>query len=326
MIRLEGQEEAERALAGALSSGRLHHGWILAGPRGIGKAQFAMRAAAAMLSGSRLTDATETHTTRMIAAGSHPDFRLIERQQRDGKGEEGDATDLRRNISVDQIRALGPFLGGRASMGERKVVVIDSVDDLERAGANALLKSLEEPPAGTVFLLISHAPGRLLPTIRSRCRMLRFAPLDDVAMERALSAALPEAEPREIAALVAAGEGAPGRALEFAGLDLAEIEQAIATLIERGDPAGSLGAKLSSKLSLKAATPRYEAFVQRAPSALVAHARKAGADALAPLLASWEEATALSARALGPTNPDKASVVIRMAGLLARAGSPKDRG
>src|SRR3546814_17525916 len=98
--------------------------------------------------------------------------------------------------------------------------MIDAAEELERGAANALLKNLEEPPAGTLFLLVSHAPGRLLPTIRSRCRMLRFSPLRDDEMETVLRAELPDADIHAIAALLAAGEGSPVRALVLSGFYL----------------------------------------------------------------------------------------------------------
>ena len=110
-----------------------------------------------------------------------------------------------------------------------------------------LLKNLEEPPAGTIFLLISHAPGRLLPTIRSRCRLLRFDPLDDAAMAGVLRDALPECDAAEIAALVKAGQGSPGRALGFAGLELAKLDEAMAAIARDGDPGNARRAKLAKR-------------------------------------------------------------------------------
>src|SRR3546814_14981030 len=106
-------------------------------------------------------------------------------------------------------------------MSPRRAVIIDSVDDLERGGANALLKNLEEPPPNSLFLLVSHAPERLLPTIRSRCRQLRLTTLDDAAMTSALKAALPDADEAEIASLRKVGEGSPGRAIAYSGLEVA---------------------------------------------------------------------------------------------------------
>ena len=134
--------------------------------------------------------------------------------------------DLARSITIAQVRTLQPLFATTPSMSARRVVVIDAIDDLERGGANALLKNLEEPPAGTIFLLVSHAPGRLLPTIRSRCRLLRFEALADDEVASAIRALPPDADDEEIAALVRASDGAPGRALRYAGLDIAGIDSA----------------------------------------------------------------------------------------------------
>mgnify|MGYP004537489875 CR=1 FL=1 len=150
----------------ALAGGALHHAWLLAGPEGVGKARFAEEAAIRLLAVHAAGEPRE-RTAELIAAGTHPDHRVLRRLPKDP--DKPDA-DLARSITIAQIRALQPLFATRPSFGAARVVVIDAIDDLERSGANALLKNLEEPPAGTVFLLISHAPGRLLPTIRSRCR------------------------------------------------------------------------------------------------------------------------------------------------------------
>src|SRR6202012_4948803 len=106
------------------------------------------------------------------------------------------------SISIDQVRTLQAMFATTPSLSRRRVIVIDAIDDLERPAANALLKNLEEPPAGTIFLLASHAPGRLLPTIRSRCRLLRFETLGDDAMAAIIREEIPEASVEEVAALV----------------------------------------------------------------------------------------------------------------------------
>ena len=161
----------------AWQSRKLHHAWLLAGPRGVGKALFAQAAARAVLAEAAgppvdlpgLETPDDHPIVRLVDAGSHPDLRA--RAARTTKTGE-----LARNISVDQVRdAQRSCSASTPSMSPWRAVVIDSVDDLEAPAANALLKMLEEPPANSLFLLVSHAPGRLLPTIRSRCRMLDFA-------------------------------------------------------------------------------------------------------------------------------------------------------
>ena len=195
-------------------------------------------------------------------------------------------------------------------------MVIDAVDDLERAGANALLKSLEEPPPQTVFLLVSHAPERLLPTIRSRCRLLRLAPLGRTDMEAALGAALPDADAAEIAALAAAGEGSPGRAMAFRGLDVPGLDQAMRAIARerrsRQPPSFSAGP---------------EPAPQECPAALrgvscpraIVH-RRGGAGTRGPGLAGrwklWEQANDLPRIAVRQSL-DPQATVFEMGSLLA---------
>lgn len=326
MTSLVGHAAAEAAFAGALASGALHHGWLLVGPEGVGKASFARAAARTLLAGHPQTDA-------LLAARSHPDFQLVEREVWDKsspprivpyderKPDEAPA----RSIRIAQIRALQSVLAKAPALSPRRAIVIDSADDLERSAANALLKSLEEPPAGTIFFLVSHAPGRLLPTIRSRCRLLRFSPLDEPAMRTALAGALPEADASEIAALVTAGEGSPGRALRFAGLDVAGLDRAMATIAETGDPYVAERSALAKALSLKSAQPRYEAFLERAPAFLAARARGLAGPGLAAALDAQGAARELaaSARAL---SLDAQGTVWEMAGLIAALAGPQATG
>lgn len=229
MMELRGNRAARAAFEAAARGGQLHHAWLFAGAPGIGKASYAREAAHALLARAA-GNGSGDRTRSLIVAGSHPDFRVLERLPKDGKAD----GDLARSITIAQVRALQPLFATTPSLGPRRVVLIDAVDDLERSGANALLKNLEEPPAGTIFLLISQAPGRLLPTIRSRCRLLRFEPLGRDDMLAALGDALPEASDAEREALVRAGAGSPGRALRFAGLELGKIDAALAS-IARGD-------------------------------------------------------------------------------------------
>ncbi|MGN6122073.1 MAG: DNA polymerase III subunit delta', partial [Sphingomonas oligoaromativorans] len=197
-----------------------------------------------------------------------------------------------------------------------RVVIIDAADDMERSGANALLKLLEEPPINSLFFLVSHAPARLLPTIRSRCRVLRFAPLEQGDMQVALRDALPDADDREIADLTAAGEGSPGRALRFAGLDVAGLDSAMESIIRSGDPDNGERVALAKALALKAAQPRYEIFLERLPSRIAAEARGRHGQALADAVALWEKARALAGSAVR-LSLDPQATVFELAGLLA---------
>jgi DNA polymerase-3 subunit delta' len=316
MTSLYGNLAARQALSAAIDSGSLHHAWIFAGPEGVGKARFAMLAARRLLAGPGQPDdftiPPGDRTQQLIDAGSHPDLKVLQRLPRDEKKPE---QGLARSIRVDQVRELDHFLGVKATYSDRRVVVIDTADDLERPGAsNALLKNLEEPPAGTVFLLVSHAPGRLLPTIRSRCRMLRFEALDDAEMRAALVDS--GVASNEIDELIRVGQGSPARALAMAGLDVAGLDKALSDLA-KGDPTNAVRAELARSLSLKAAQERYETFLERAPSFIAAEARTRSGEALRTALDAHDAARNLSASALG-LSLDAQGTVFEMAGLVAR--------
>jgi DNA polymerase III subunit delta' len=321
-MRLIGNDSARDALAAATASGALHHAWLIAGPEGVGKASFARAAAMRMLAeaaeSEKLVPGWEvpatTRTAHLFAAGAHPDYRELVRLPKDAdKPDEA----LARSITIAQVRSLQALFANKPALSGRRVILIDSIDDLERGGANALLKNLEEPPAGTIFLLVSHAPGRLLPTIRSRCRLLRFEPMSGEEVAGVLRAELPEATPSEIDALVRAGEGSPGRALGFAGLDLSALEAEMAALAETGDPSNAIRSRLAKLLGPKAAQPRYEAFLDRAPSFIADRARTLSGDGLRVALDAYAAARELGGAALG-LSLDAGATVFEMSGLIAR--------
>lgn len=193
---LYGQEAAESALAEAFASGRMHHGWLLVGPEGVGKATLAYRLAAHALAlpherdpfGQSLAVDAETTAGRQVRALSHPGLLLLRRPW-DFK-----AKRLSGAITVDEVRRLRMFLSHQAATDAWRIVLVDSADDLNVNAANALLKSLEEPPARTLFLLVSSAPGRLLATIRSRCRTLELQPLPIEPLRKAMTQALTQSE------------------------------------------------------------------------------------------------------------------------------------
>lgn len=322
MMPLIGNESARDALAAAMASGALHHAWLIAGPEGVGKGSFARMAALRMLAeaaepdrlspGWDVPETTRTH--HLAAAQAHPDYRELTRLPKDpDKPDEA----LARSITIAQVRALGPLFATKPSLSSRRVVVIDAIDDLERSGANALLKSLEEPPAGTIFLLVSHAPGRLLPTIRSRCRLLRFEALSGEQVGTVLRGQIPDANEVELAALVQAGEGSPGRALGFAGLDLAALEKDMLALAETGDPTNMVRSRLAKLLGSKAAQPRYEAFLSRAPSFIAERTRSRRGEPLRVALDAYAAARELSGAAIG-LSLDASATVFEMSGIIAR--------
>lgn len=213
---LYGHAAAAEALAAAARSGRMHHAWIIAGPKGVGKATLAWRFARALLAHgpAKCPDdlsVPEDHAVRRkVTALTHPDLILIRRPW------DTDRKRFRLELPVEEVRKLHGFYSRHASAGGPRIAIVDSADDMNRSAQNALLKILEEPPAQALLLLISHAPGGLLPTTRSRCRMLTLRPLDADAMHDAVGKLAPESKAGERDLLAALAEGAPGRALELA--------------------------------------------------------------------------------------------------------------
>ncbi len=331
MNAITGHDVQIAAFLAELRGERMHHAWLLAGPEGIGKASVALAFAKRALcdaagprgEGHGLAVPANHPIGRLVENFSHPDLVLLERLPKDakqvrdlGRADWPDDLERARSITVDQVRGLGHLFAMKPSFSSRRVVVVDAIDDMERPGANALLKSLEEPPQGTIFLLVSHAPGRLLPTIRSRCRMMRFEALDDGDMRAILREKLPKAGDAELAALIGAGKGSPGRALGYAGLDIAGIDAMLVKLATTGDPGTGLRHELAKSLALKTAQPRYEAFLARAPAFVADQARMRCGDAIAPAIRIWEEVRSLSESAVR-LSLDPAMTVLSLAGLVA---------
>lgn len=319
MTSIVGNAAAQAAFGAATAADALHHAWLIAGPEGLGKAGFARAAALRLLADGAgepgLAVPDHSRTAALVAAGSHPDYRELRRLPKDVDKPD---QDIARSIRIEQVRALLPMFATKPSLSNRRVVVIDAIDDLERPGAcNALLKNLEEPPAGTIFLLVSHAPGRLLPTIRSRCRLLRFDPLRDSEVAAVLRARLPEATADEIAALVRAGAGSPGRALRFAGLDLAAIEADLSGIAADGDPANARRVRLARTLGGKTAQARYEAFLERVPAFIAERAHDMAGTALRDALNAYDAARDLARVSLAQSL-DAATTAYEMGGLVAR--------
>jgi DNA polymerase-3 subunit delta' len=323
---LYGHDVAVAAFRESFDSGRLHHAWLISGPEGVGKALFAEKAALRVLAqgaGPEVSepglDVPDDHRiARLVQAGSHPDLMRLERLTKES------GTELARSITVDQVRGLGRLFSTTASLSPWRVVIVDSIDDLERPAANALLKNLEEPPPSSLFLLVSHAPERLLPTIRSRCRHVRLKALEGSAMNAALAAALPDADETEIRALAEVGEGSPGRAVQFRGLDIDALDNALAELAAKGDPTNARRSQLAQSLSLKSAQARYEAFLARAPSLIAAKARERRGAALAEALRLWERAQDLAGGAVR-LSLEPHSVVFELAGMVAALAPPAPR-
>lgn len=312
-----GQDKAVEQFTSAWASRRLHHGWLLVGPKGVGKATFARLAATRALAEAAgppvglagLETQPEHPIARLIAAGSHPDLRWLERLERPTGG-------LARNISVDQVRSLGDLLAVTPSMSPWRAIVIDAADDLEAAAANALLKMLEEPPPNTLFFLVSHAPGRLLPTIRSRCRRLDFGRLDTDVMTSLLRRSFPDEKSEAIDSLVEFSNGSIGRAMDIAALDLAPLESQALAILREGDRDNSRRSKLASSLGSKAAADRYAAFLEIIPGLIAQEAVNLEGDARVRALQAYSKAR--ETVALAPRlSLDPAATVFQLGGILA---------
>jgi DNA polymerase III subunit delta' len=240
---LFGHELAEQALLDAYKSGRMAHAWLLGGPPGIGKATLAYRfarfvlahpdpAAADVQRARSLAVDPEHPVARRMAAQGQPDFFVLERVLNEQTGK------LYTQIRVEDVRKLVAFFGATAREGGWRVAIVDAVDDLAREGANALLKVLEEPPARALLLLVSHSPGRELPTIRSRCRRLLLRPLADEDVRAALAVATErDADDPELAQAAAGADGSVARALALLeGEGLALREQVLSALAQLPNP------------------------------------------------------------------------------------------
>jgi DNA polymerase-3 subunit delta' len=209
----DGGEAVEAAFQESLDRGRLHHAWLLTGPEGVGKATFAYRAARRLL-GARADTAygllgsdPADPVSRQVASRSHPDLMVLELASDDGKP--------RKYIPVDDARKLPEFFSKAPASAPYRVAIVDAADDMNINAANALLKTLEEPPERGVLFLISHAPGGLIATIRSRCRRLAFAPWSEARITAFLEARMGLGA-EEGARLAHMAKGAPGRALSMA--------------------------------------------------------------------------------------------------------------
>jgi DNA polymerase III subunit delta' len=237
---LVGHEAAETAFLGAYNAQRLPHAWLLAGPAGIGKATFAYRAARFLLAaqpeasglfGDAAPPATlampaDHPVFRLVAAGAHPDLLVVERAWDEKRKR------LRREIVVDDARAIAGFLHLTPSQGSWRIVIVDGVDEMNRNAANALLKVLEEPPKRAVLLLTCETPGRLIPTIRSRCRMLHMNPLPQDIVLEAIHRAMPGLDPGEATSLAQLAGGSIGRALTLAAQDGLAVQRGLFKLLD----------------------------------------------------------------------------------------------
>ena len=323
---LYGHPDAEQALLAAYRSSRFAHAWLIAGPAGIGKATLAYRMARFMLAhpdpcapsvlGAKSLHVDADHpVARRIAAQAQPDLLVLERTINEKTGK------LRQDIQVDDVRRTVGFFGSTAGEGGWRIAIVDAVDELNPSGANALLKILEEPPRRAVLLLVNRSAARLLPTMRSRCRVLVLRPLDAADVARAVAAAIgvrPDAA--DIVTASVAADGSVGHALALLEGEALELRNRTMALLERLpgiDPAAlhALGDRLYGVDPAPLAT-----FVDTVNAWLGARltATEQVPARLARLAEAWEKVNA-AARDVEEFNLDRKPLVFNVFGWLAEA-------
>jgi DNA polymerase III subunit delta' len=326
---LSGHREAETALLGAYRSGRIPHAWLIGGAKGIGKATLAYRMArfvlahrnplAAEVQRADTLEVDPSHpVARQIAAGGHGGLLTLERSLND-KGV------MRTVITVDETRETISFFGSTAAVEGWRVCIVDTVDELNPNAANALLKVLEEPPQQSLFLLVSHAPARALPTILSRCRKLLLRPLatPDVIRAAVQATGIEASDPALVEA-AEASEGSVSRALTLLGGDALKLQQRTAALLStlpRVDPRElhALGDSLggSDRVALAAFIDGVDRWIGERLRADDANAN-ANLPRLARLAEVWEKINR-AARDTEAYNLERKPLVFSVFGLLAEA-------
>lgn len=235
---LLGQEKAEQIMLEAWKNNSMHNSWLLCGTEGIGKATLAYRFARFLLAAdpakkesyTSLEISENNPVYKLTTSNAHPDLKVIERDYTETdkrkilkaikEGEalsEEELKDLKKSafIKVDEVRTINEFLSKKSADNNWRIVIIDSIDDMNSSSANAVLKILEEPPAKSILLLISHNPEKLLPTIKSRCAKLKLSPLDDKVLASLMRRYRPQLSEKEISGLTAICSGSIGKALVY---------------------------------------------------------------------------------------------------------------
>ena len=318
--RLFGHEEAEAFLAQSYRSGKGHHAMLIEGPEGIGKATLAFRFANHVLSHPDPASAPETigdpdpasAVSRQISAGASHNLLHLSRPVDDKTGK------VKSAITVDEVRRAGKFFSQTSGTGNWRIVVIDPADDLNRSAANAILKILEEPPKRALFLVLSHAPGRLLPTIRSRCLPLKLAPLPDDALRMALeNLGVPAGQGSE---LLSAAKGSVSEALKLLNYGGGDIIEAYRQGLSADGPAARKAMhRLADALSAKDSDTIFGFFVAHIGDDIIDRARAAalhGSVAAAERLARLHSETTERLNVSQAYNLDRKQTLIAILGEL----------
>ena len=311
---LIGHQEAWESWRAALEGARMHHAWLLTGKAGLGKGAFAFAAAHELVGGGP-------------DPAHHPDILVLthgpKNKEEEKKREEGKPFERARGVKVDQVREVQRRLTTRPTLGERRAVIVDPADDMEPQASNALLKSLEEPPAGTHFLLVSHSPARLLPTIRSRCRTLRFPALSPEALGRFL-AERTDAAADERAAAVAAAAGSPGAALGFVTMGLAATAKTMRHIRDSGDIDFTARGELTSLIGARPERERLRALLDLARATVAEDIQRLPPRLAAKRIAAHEGLVRLTGEYL-TYNYDTGLLALEIGNLLASCANASER-
>ncbi|MFK0165544.1 DNA polymerase III subunit delta' [Rhizobium sp. NPDC090279] len=322
-VKLFGHEEAEAFLAQSYRSGKGHHAMLIEGPEGIGKATLAFRFANHVLSHPDPASAPESIgdpdpasvVSRQISGGASHNLLHLSRPVDDKTGK------VKSAITVDEVRRAGKFFSQTSGTGNWRIVVIDPADDLNRSAANAILKILEEPPKRALFLVLSHAPGRLLPTIRSRCLPLKLAPLGDDALRMALeNLGVPAGKGSE---LLSTAKGSVSEALKLLNYGGGEIIEAYRQVLSADGPAARKAMhRLADALSGKDSDTIFGFFLSHIGDDIIERARTA---ALGGSMGTAERLARLHSETTERLNVSQAYNLDRKQTLIAILGELKQQ-
>lgn len=330
---LLGQEEAEKVVLDSYNNHTLHNSWLISGERGIGKATFAYKFARFLLDPNRssktLNTSPDSQSNHLVSSNSHPDLKIIERDyiETDRKkvlkaikeGEamsESELQNLKKSafIRIDDVRTINDFMAKKSSQDGWRVVIVDSIDDMNTAAANALLKILEEPPAKSVIMLISHNVGKLLPTIKSRCSKLVLRPLDENNLICLLRRYRPDLEEKEIKGIAHIASGSIGKALAYADGNALDMYEGLQKIVFSG-----AGFKLSELLDWVDTAVASEESFSLAQELILKFCSDniVGSRDVEETAKVWENAVKCF-RLTGSLNMDKRQVLINVIGQLCK--------